>query len=141
MLKKSSLPYCIRIGVRSARGERLDLASDLTVDQPPARYLEEPIQDYELALAARSRGLLYGRSAWNDGRETWLIDFPLLVVVINRLRTQQARRFQATALGMERYRDVTTICGNVSFGDTLGPPEQVDAGCATLLQMITFAAC
>ena len=39
-----------------------------------------------------------GRSAWNDGRETWLIDFPLLVLVINRLRTPQARRFQLASL-------------------------------------------
>ena len=41
---------------------------------------------------------MYGRSAWNDGREAWLIDFPLLVLIVNRLRTPQARRFQAASL-------------------------------------------
>ena len=56
------------------------------------------MEDYERALAARSEGLVRGRSAWNDGRETWLIDFPLLVLVINRLRTPQARRFQLASL-------------------------------------------
>ena len=56
------------------------------------------VEDYERALAARSGGLVRGRSAWNDGHETWLIDFPLLVLVINRLRTPQARRFQLASL-------------------------------------------
>ncbi len=68
------------------------------MDQPPAEYFAEPVQDYERDLAARSRGLVYGRSAWNDGREAWLIDFPLLVLIVNRLRTPQARRFQAASL-------------------------------------------
>ena len=45
-----------------------------------------------------SGGLVRGRSAWNDGRETWLIDFPLMVLVVNRLRTPQARRFQLASL-------------------------------------------
>ena len=65
---------------------------------PLAKYLESDVEDYERGLAARSGGLVRGRSAWNDGRETWLIDFPLLVLVINRLRTPQARRFQLASL-------------------------------------------
>jgi hypothetical protein len=60
--------------------------------------LESDVEAYERALAARSCGLVRGRSAWNDGRETWLIDFPLLVLVVNRLRTPQARRFQLASL-------------------------------------------
>ena len=56
------------------------------------------VQDYEFALASRSRGLVRGRGAWHEGLETWLIDFPLVVLVVNRLRTTAARRFQAASL-------------------------------------------
>ncbi len=31
-------------------------------------------------------------------RDTWLIDFPLVVLVVNRLRTPRARRFHAASL-------------------------------------------
>jgi hypothetical protein len=75
-----------------------NLASGGQDRTPLAKYLENGVEDYERALAARSAGLLRGRSTWNDGRETWLIDFPLLVLVINRLRTPQARRFQLASL-------------------------------------------
>ena len=57
----------------------------------PRRRLEEnmgcAIEDYERAIAARSRGLVRGRTAWSDGRECWLVDFPLVVLVVNRMRT------------------------------------------------------
>ena len=62
------------------------------------KYFAEPTQDYERTLATRSRGLLKSRSAWADAKETSLIDFPLLVLVVNRVRTPQARRFQLAAL-------------------------------------------
>ena len=73
-------------------------ASGVGNSPPLAKYLESDVEDYEKALAARSGGLVRGRSAWADGRETWLIDFPLLVLVVNRLRTPQARRFQLASL-------------------------------------------
>ena len=47
---------------------------------------------------AKGQGLLKGRSAWNHGKETWLVDLPLVVLAINRLRTPQARRFRAASL-------------------------------------------
>ena len=56
------------------------------------------MEDYEREIGARSKGLVRGRSAWNDGKETWLVDFPLVVLIINRLRTAQARKFRAVAL-------------------------------------------
>ena len=56
------------------------------------------IEDYERAIAARSRGLVRGRTAWNNGRECWLVDFPLVVLVVNRMRTPAARRFRTAAL-------------------------------------------
>ncbi len=40
-----------------------NLQSDASQLAQLCKYLEEPVQDYERALAARSRGLLYGRSA------------------------------------------------------------------------------
>ena len=76
----------------------LHLSSALPSRSSLDRYLESGVEDYEKTLAARSCGLVRGRSAWNDGRETWLIDFPLLVLVVNRLRTPQARRFQLASL-------------------------------------------
>ena len=56
------------------------------------------MEAYEKAIGARSRGLVRGRCAWNDGRECWLADFPLVVLLINRMRTARARKFRATAL-------------------------------------------
>ena len=68
----------------------------------PRRCLDEhmgcAIEDYERAIAARSRGLVRGRTAWKDGRECWLVDFPLVVLVVNRMRTPAARRFRTAAL-------------------------------------------
>ena len=51
-----------------------------------------------------------GRSAWNDGRETWLIDFPLLVLVVNRLRTPQAKRYhlRSSALTLAMFHHETS---------------------------------
>ena len=60
--------------------------------------LGPPIEDYERDIAAKSQGLLKGRSAWNHGKETWLVDLPLVVLAINRLRTPQARRFRTASL-------------------------------------------
>ena len=64
----------------------------------PCNYTEAPVTDYESALASRSRGLLKGRSAWNDGRLTYLVDLPLVVLIVNRLRTPEARRFQMASI-------------------------------------------
>ena len=60
--------------------------------------LGSPVEAYEKAIGARSRGLVRGRCAWNDGKECWLADFPLIVLLINRMRTARARKFRATAL-------------------------------------------
>ncbi len=65
-----------------------DLSSRVQARTQLDKYLEDGVQDYELALASRSQGLLRGRSAWHDGRETWLIDFPLVVLVVNRARAE-----------------------------------------------------
>ena len=46
------------------------------------KYLAAPVEDYERALASRSQGLVRGRSAWNDGKETFLVDFPLVLLVV-----------------------------------------------------------
>ncbi len=96
--EKSLIPYFHRVGVPLAG---LVAPRNLSRCAPQGasldKLLETPVEDYERALAGRSEGLLRGRSAWNDGKETWLIDFPLVVLVINRLRTPQARRFQAAS--------------------------------------------
>ena len=63
-----------------------------------AKYLEAPVEAHERALAGRSQGLLRGRTAWGAGKETYLIDLPLVVLVVGRLRTPQARRFQSASL-------------------------------------------
>ena len=60
--------------------------------------LGSPVEAYEKAIGARSRGLVRGRCAWNDAKECWLADFPLIVLLINRMRTARARKFRATAL-------------------------------------------
>jgi hypothetical protein len=92
------VPYFQRVGVHLPDAEEPNLSSDASEEAQLDKFLAEPVQDYERALAERSQGLLKGRSAWNDGRETWLIDFPLVVLVINRLRMPLARRFQAVSL-------------------------------------------
>ena len=84
--------------VDNKRAKEPHLHSAVGNPTPPCKYLENDVEEYERALAARSGGLVRGRNAWNDGRETWLIDFPLLVLVTNCLRAPQARRFQLASL-------------------------------------------
>ena len=94
----------IDVRVEGSSGDALQRAR---LDDPqaspddPRRRLDEhmgcAIEDYERAIAARSRGLVRGRTAWNDGRECWLVDFPLVVLVVNRMRTPAARRFRTAS--------------------------------------------
>ena len=97
-IHKSLIPYFARAGVRLSDAEGLNSASAVAQATPLAEFLGAPVEAYERALAERSQGLLRGRSAWNGGRETYLIDLPLVVLVVGRLRTPQARRFQAASL-------------------------------------------
>ena len=70
-----------------AQGSSSDIPHGMPLDDPqqtldnPRRRLDEcmggAIEEYE-AIVARSKGLVRGRTAWNDGRECWLVDFPLL---------------------------------------------------------------
>ena len=94
------------------------------------------VEDYERALAARSGGLVRGRSAWNDGRETWLIDFPLLVLVINRLRTPQARRFQLASLEqslvlMSGRQDVACSLAKYWREECMARPDMITKLCSS----------
>ena len=78
----------------SVEGSSADALQRARLDDPrgspddPKRRLYEhmgcAIEDYEGAIAARSQGLVRGRTAWNVGRECWLVDFPLVVLVVNR---------------------------------------------------------
>ena len=49
----------------------MNLASDLNGDQPPAEYFVESVQDYERALAARSR--------YEPCRNPWFVRIFLLL--------------------------------------------------------------
>ena len=105
--ERQLVPYFVACGVR-VEGSSGDALQRARLDDPrgspddPQRRLDEhmgcAIEDYEKAIAARSRGLVRGRTVWNDGRECWLVDFPLVVLVVNRMRTPAARRFRTAAL-------------------------------------------
>jgi hypothetical protein len=58
----------------------------------------DAVDDWERQLAARSKGVIRGVAAWDSGRPTWLIDLPLVVLTMNRLRTPAARQFKLAAL-------------------------------------------
>ena len=112
------------------RDSEVDLASGLDKSRPLAKYLANNVEDYERALAACSAGLVRGRSAWNDGHETWLIDFPLLVVMINRLRTPQARRFKLASLEqslviMSGRQDVASSLAKYWREERMARPDNV----------------
>ena len=89
-------PELLHFAIAAAAAER-----ENSLDNPQRQrdeYMGSAIEDYERAIAARSEGLVRGRAAWNDGRECWLVDFPLVVLVVNRMRTPAARRFRTAAL-------------------------------------------
>ena len=84
------VPFFHACGVL-AQGSSSDIPHGMPLDDPqqtldnPRRRLDEcmggAIEEYE-AIVARSKGLVRGRTAWNDGRECWLVDFPLVVLVV-----------------------------------------------------------
>jgi len=102
-------------------------------DDPQPRLDEHmgcAIEDYERAIAARSRGLVRGRTAWNDGRECWLVDFPLVVLVVNRMRTPAARRFRTAALEqslvlMSGRQDVASSLAKYWREERMARPDNV----------------
>ena len=128
-LRACGVPGCNTL-VDNRRADEPHLASGLDKSRSLAKYLANGVEDYERALAARSAGLVRGRSAWNDGRETWLIDFPLLVLVINRLRTPQARRFQLASLEqslvlMSGRQDVASRLAKYWREESMAQPDNV----------------
>ena len=84
-VERQLIPYFAACGVH-VEGSSGDALQRARLDDPraspddPRRRLEEhmgcAIEDYERAVAARSRGLVRGRTAWNDGRECWLVKLP-----------------------------------------------------------------
>ena len=77
-VERQLVPYFVACGVRvegsSGDGLQRPRLDDPRVspDDPQPRLDEHmgcAIEDYERAIAARSRGLVRGRTAWNDGRE------------------------------------------------------------------------
>ena len=100
--EKSLIHYFVRIGVRIVGRTGPNLSDESPRGDLLDKYLREPVQDYERALAARSCGLVRGRSAWADAKPTYLIDFPLVVpalVVLKRPGCGQGeliRRFSAS---------------------------------------------
>ena len=69
---------------------------EFPVEFPDAAF--DAVDDWERQLAARSKGVIRGVAAWDSGRPTWLIDLPLVVLTVNRLRTPAARKFKLAAL-------------------------------------------
>ena len=104
-----------------------------SLDNPRQRcdeYMGLPIEAYEREIATQSRGLVRGRCAWCHGKETWLVDLPLVILVINRLRTPQARRFQAASLEqslliMSGREDVARSLANYWRQERMQRPDNV----------------
>ena len=53
-------------------------------------YMGQPIEAYEREIATQSWGLVRGKCAWCHGKETWLVDLPL--VILESIRDVLAQR-------------------------------------------------
>jgi hypothetical protein len=53
------------------------------------------VTDYEKMLGSQSTGLVWGHSTYNNGARALHGDFPIFILVMMKLRTREAREFQA----------------------------------------------
>jgi hypothetical protein len=96
------LSYLQRCGVAlpDAVSEGLDFqwSADHDPTNPSTTLFEGDLLPYELALGQKSCGIVLGHCPYNNGRPTLLIDFPVVVLVLLKLRTTQARQLQSKRL-------------------------------------------
>ena len=82
-----------------------NLALDVTNVLPDAKFQDDDtatadafkcdsILPYERQLAAKSRGVVLGSCAYNNGTPVLLVDFPIVVLILFRLKTIEARSLQ-----------------------------------------------
>jgi hypothetical protein len=86
---------------------------EFPVEFPDAAF--DAVDDWERQLAAQSKGVTRGVAAWDSGRPTWLIDLPLVVLTVNRLRTPAARQFKLAAL----YQSMLVMSGDEEIASGL----------------------
>jgi hypothetical protein len=68
--------------------------SDETNSNIERAFDSTDILPYERQLAAKSRGIVLGPCAYNNGTPVLLADFPVVVLVLFRLKTLEARQLQ-----------------------------------------------
>ncbi len=95
-----------------------NLADAISPDIASAKSLVEPlwdnlsnddgITDYEKMLGSKSSGLVWGHSTYDKGSKALHGDLPIFILVMMKLRTREARKFQGQAL----HQGVVMMGGN-----------------------------
>lgn len=96
----SFVPYATQVGLRfvncklsTCKGSPVE-ASEGTIEG----HFDDEVEQYERDIAAQSKGLRWMSCPYNNGRPVLFGDFPVLVLLLNRLKTRKARQFRAAAL-------------------------------------------
>lgn len=104
--------------------------SDLSVPDGPLLIQDNPIANaftgsilpYERALAEKSCGLTWGYSCYNNGQRSLEGDLPIMVLVLFRLRTLQARQLQAGAF----HQGLVLMGGNAEVAQAMAAHWQAE---------------
>jgi hypothetical protein len=95
--------YLKSCGVSYPEGLTGDISRDTASANPSSSVswsLDDDHSDvtaYERTLGAKSSGLVWGRSPYNQGAKALLGDLPIFILVMMKLRTKEARSFQSQA--------------------------------------------
>lgn len=89
-----SMPGNLSFDVAFATSEDKFQEAPSVDDTLQRAFDHESILPYERQLAAKSQGLIHAPCAYNNGTPVLLADFPVVVLVLFRLKTAEARSLQ-----------------------------------------------
>lgn len=99
--------YLEKCGVKLPE-DLADATLDNIASACPTWDLNDDITDYEKMLGAKSSGIVWGHSTYDNGKKALHGDLPVFILVMMKLRTREARQFQGQAL----HQGVVMMGGN-----------------------------
>lgn len=102
--------YLQKCGVSMPEGLATSSCAHEASANPSAKWSldNDDITKYEKMLGAKSRGLIWGTSPYNNGEPALLGDFPIFVLTMMKLQTKMAREFKAQNL----HQGIVMMGGN-----------------------------
>lgn len=118
--------------------EQLECAYSMTHGDmsptPCTTPFEDTLLPYERALGLKSHGLILGPSSYNNGIPALLADFPIVVLVLLRLRTLEARQLVSGAF----HQGLVMMSGNADVAQAIASHWQSERAAQPTNALLQF---